>query len=263
MAGMAVVTGGGGGIGGSTGATDNRVLRADGNGGGTLQNSAVTIDDSGNVRLTAAASVVIGTNAYAYNDGVGPTTLDEVTGFTSTTNVQALTADRTITLPNAAGTMVLDTATQVLTNKTVTQNTLRSRVSTQFDVTSSTALANITGLSLTVVAGKTYHFEAFLHTTANVAGGVQFAIAGTATATAVIYEALVDNSAAFAAQGRATTLGSAVGGSTTATTAFCYISGTITVNVGGTLTVQFAQNASNAAASSVLVGSAFTAEIIP
>lgn len=34
---------------GSTGATDNRVLRADGTGGVTVQNSAVSIDDSGNV----------------------------------------------------------------------------------------------------------------------------------------------------------------------------------------------------------------------
>lgn len=39
----------GGSIGGSTGATDNRVLRADGTGGATVQNSAVGIDDSGNV----------------------------------------------------------------------------------------------------------------------------------------------------------------------------------------------------------------------
>lgn len=43
-----------GGVGGSTGATDNRVLRADGTGGATLQNSAVTIDDSGNVTGVAA-----------------------------------------------------------------------------------------------------------------------------------------------------------------------------------------------------------------
>lgn len=39
----------GGGIGGSTGATDNAVLRADGTGGATAQGSAVAIDDSGNV----------------------------------------------------------------------------------------------------------------------------------------------------------------------------------------------------------------------
>lgn len=37
------------GLGGSTGSTDNRILRADGTGGSTVQNSAVTIDDSGNI----------------------------------------------------------------------------------------------------------------------------------------------------------------------------------------------------------------------
>ena len=38
--------GGGGGIGGSTGGVDNAVLRADGTGGATLQNSGLVIDDS-------------------------------------------------------------------------------------------------------------------------------------------------------------------------------------------------------------------------
>lgn len=37
-----------GGIGGSTGATDNAILRADGTGGSTAQSSAATLDDSGN-----------------------------------------------------------------------------------------------------------------------------------------------------------------------------------------------------------------------
>lgn len=43
--------GGGGGIGGSTGATDNAILRADGAGGATLQNSGVTIDDTSNINF--------------------------------------------------------------------------------------------------------------------------------------------------------------------------------------------------------------------
>lgn len=34
---------------GSTGATDNRLLRADGTGGATIQNSPITVDDSGNL----------------------------------------------------------------------------------------------------------------------------------------------------------------------------------------------------------------------
>lgn len=50
------------GIGGSTGATDNRILRADGTGGSTVQSSALTIDDSGNV--TGAATYDAGTGGY-------------------------------------------------------------------------------------------------------------------------------------------------------------------------------------------------------
>lgn len=41
---------GGGGIGGSTGATDNAVLRADGTGGATAQSSGVTISDNGTLQ---------------------------------------------------------------------------------------------------------------------------------------------------------------------------------------------------------------------
>lgn len=42
---------GGSGIGGSTGATDNAILRADGTGGATAQSSGATIDDSGNLKV--------------------------------------------------------------------------------------------------------------------------------------------------------------------------------------------------------------------
>jgi hypothetical protein len=45
---LTVAASGGSSIGGSTGSTDNALLRADGTGGATLQSSAVTIDDSGN-----------------------------------------------------------------------------------------------------------------------------------------------------------------------------------------------------------------------
>ncbi len=132
----------------------------------------------------------------------------------------------------------------------------QSRVSTQFDKTSDTTLANITGLTATVVAGKIYRFEAILFTSSNVAGGVKVAIAGTATATAIVYEGLTTD-AGLTTQTRATALGTAVGGVTAVTAGFIKIYGTITVNAAGTLRVQFAQNASNGTASSVLVGSTF------
>jgi hypothetical protein len=63
----------GAGIGGSTGGADNAVLRADGTGGATLQNSAVTIDDNGAVTVPEiAAPATPGANKvviYAKSDG--------------------------------------------------------------------------------------------------------------------------------------------------------------------------------------------------
>lgn len=54
-------------IGGSTGATDNRLLRADGTGGSTLQNSTILVDDSGNTSGigTLATSGAITQNSVA------------------------------------------------------------------------------------------------------------------------------------------------------------------------------------------------------
>lgn len=140
---------------------------------------------------------------------------------------------------------------------------LSARVSTQFDKTSDTTLANVTGLSRNVEAGRTYAFTAVLYTTSNVAGGVKAAIGGTATATSIIYQAEVMDGSTLATMGtaRATSLGTTVGDVTAVTAARITITGTIVVNAAGMLTVQFAQNASNGSASSVLVNSSF--QLIP
>ena len=138
----------------------------------------------------------------------------------------------------------------------------QKRVTVQFDKTNDTTLTDIPGLSVVVQSGKTYSFEAILYTTSNVAAGVKAAIAGTCTATAIIYEGLTVN-AGLTTQGRAVALSTAVGGVTAVTAAQMKINGTIRVNAGGTLTVQFAQNVAGGSASSVLVGSTFTVENIP
>lgn len=49
---------GGGTIGGSSGSTDNRVIRADGAGGSTVQASEVTIDDTGNIVMLDVGDTV-------------------------------------------------------------------------------------------------------------------------------------------------------------------------------------------------------------
>jgi len=134
-----------------------------------------------------------------------------------------------------------------------------SRVAADFSKTSDTTLANVTGLSVTVGAGRTYTFEAILYTTSNVAGGVKFAIGGTATATSIVTEAIAFDAANTTepVQTRAAALGTALISTTALTVAYVRITGTITVSAGGTLTVQFAQNASNGTASTVLRGSTF------
>ena len=71
---LEIAASGGGGIGGTLGATDNVVPRSDGTGGSTLQASAMVIDDSGNVSgvtwhgntLTEAYG---GTNQTSYTKG--------------------------------------------------------------------------------------------------------------------------------------------------------------------------------------------------
>jgi hypothetical protein len=131
--------------------------------------------------------------------------------------------------------------------------------SATYSKTSDTSLANITGLTLNVKAAYTYSFTAKLYTTSGSSGGVKVAIGGTATATAIVYEGTATNSGTIT-QGRATSLGSAVAAVTNVTAAYVEISGTITVNASGTLTVQFAQNASNGTASNVLANSSFTVQ---
>jgi len=135
---------------------------------------------------------------------------------------------------------------------------LQSRVATQFDKTTDTTLANITGLTRNVAAGLTYDFTATLYIDADATGGSKFAVGGTATATAIIYSVVLTDEGTLAntITSRQTALGGAAGQAGT-TAGVVTIRGTITVNVAGTLTIQFAQNASNGT-SSVLVGSTFS-----
>lgn len=130
----------------------------------------------------------------------------------------------------------------------------------QFDKTNDTTLANIPGLSANVVAGGTYTFGATLFTVSDVGTGVKAAIAGTCTATSIIYEGTLYAAGISVASGatRTTTKGNVVASLTTTTVARIDITGTIVVANAGTLTVQFAENAAIAlTTSSVLINSKF------
>lgn len=127
------------------------------------------------------------------------------------------------------------------------------RVTAQFDKTNDT-LADITGLSVPLRAGNLYRFRAVLFTTSDVAAGVKAAVAFSGAVTNIIYEGFTVNAGATT-QSRATASGTAVGAVTAVTAATITLEGSVAPSAAGNLTVQFAQNATNAAASSVLVGS--------
>lgn len=140
----------------------------------------------------------------------------------------------------------------------------QSRVAANFAVTNSAVLVNITGLTANVSAGKTYRFRAFVPLSCIAAQGFTLAIAGTATATAIIIDAQafdgVGGAAALYAQTNAlgNTLFTGSGAIFGSTNVGAYITGTITVNAAGTLTVQLAQDvAAPATAATAFRGSFF------
>ncbi len=135
----------------------------------------------------------------------------------------------------------------------------QKRVGTQYDKTTNTTLGNITNLSVDVVAGRVYRLSIILYYDADTVGGYKFAISGTCTATffRANINVLQNASATYVLTSRVTSLGSSAGGAGS-TAGVAYIDGFIQVNAGGTLTAQFAQNASNGT-SSILIGSSLFA----
>ena len=127
-----------------------------------------------------------------------------------------------------------------------------------FAVTSSTTLVDVTGLSKIVEAGGVYSFKATLPITTAPTPGAKVAIGGTCTVTNINAVAAYYTAAAVAvATTTSTTLGTAIGGSA-ANHIFITIEGTCTVSANGTLTIMFAQQASNASAATVLANASFT-----
>lgn len=130
-----------------------------------------------------------------------------------------------------------------------------SRVSTQFDKTADNTLANIPGLTSTLVNGVSYSFEVILFVTQDTTGGSKVTIDGTTTASSIRFDMSTHHSGVAIVYTRATALATVGtdGGGGGALTRW-EIRGTITASANGTLIPQFAQN-STTGTSSVLVGS--------
>ena len=226
-----------------------------GSGNFSLNSGAVAVSSNGSFAFTSSSQI------FAPSDGKLTFYNLAASGFTQT-NYGGVTSSFPA-LGTSGSSLEFRTADQSSGANAYFHWGGESRTAAQFDKTSSTALANVPGLSVSVTSGKTYYFTATLYTVSDSAGGVKAAIAGTATATTIIYEGQTTNSGTISGQTRVTSLGSAVGAVTSVTAGRIDISGTITANAGGTLTVQFAQNVSDGTPSSVLVGSTFNVMEFP
>lgn len=224
-------------------------------------NASVTATNAATVYIASApsgsANLTI-TNPYALLVAAGKSlfTGGIVLGAGTTTVAPAQLTSGTNKTTAASGDVEYDGTSLFFTNSGLQRQTIAQTQETvttsDFSKTSDTTLADVTGLTATLVAGKRYRFIAELTGTSNASGGAKFAIGGTATATSIKVAGIIQDSASgITFQSKATALGTAVGGATSVSDWTAVIKGVITVNAAGTLTVQFAQNASSGTGSVV------------
>jgi len=145
--------------------------------------------------------------------------------------------------------------TETLTLTQLTNFEGSTSIVTAQSVTSSTVLVS-SGMSVNLISGATYVFDLYVSVTNGSAGGLKLAFGGTATATSISADTWAYNTTTLAAQGVITSLASnlvAYTGSVTTVN----ITGTIQCSGSGTFNLSFAQNVSNATATTLNVGSNF------
>ena len=132
-----------------------------------------------------------------------------------------------------------------------------SRCTTQLSATSNTTLANVVGMVTDTLQPGTYTFRVNLGTTANAAGGIKagFKQSVASMLTSIRYDSLAFAAAAVAAASGTTATDAASLVASTSAVVNVTITGSVVVALAGTLQLQAAQNASNAAATTVEVGS--------
>jgi len=158
----------------------------------------------------------------------------------------AVAGSTTQTLPAVTGTVASTTGSNLFVADL-------KRCTAQVDATTTT-LANVTGLSFTVVPG-TYQFVGYIDTTCGGTGGVKLAFNYTTAVLSAINANAIALTASAVAQSKTTTTTTqtSIVASNTAFTQV-QLNGTMVVTTGGTVDLQFAENSANST-SSVLVGS--------
>ena len=121
---------------------------------------------------------------------------------------------------------------------------------------SNTTLANITGMSATLLPGVTYIVYGYLACVANATAGIKLALTFTGTTTLFVSDTWAYNTSTLTAEQNAAAVGtiySAAGAVTVVE-----IGGTIIVGTGGKIQLQAAQSVSNATPCTITNGSFIT-----
>lgn len=279
---------GGGGVAGLTSANggtaiaDNVIVRGDGATG--IQGSTLKITDAGElhtlggfidmspgetgivgITISGTTNMLFNTNGSNHGLGVQDGLFAVVRGdagglgFAPSSN---LTTAVDSGLARSAAGVVRVTTGAAAADGWLRGDAGKTRLTGNHTVATNTAtLAAINNLTTTVAAGRHYHFRSVLHCTTVNTSGVKVAISGTATHTDIVYDVIIHgiSTPAFLTSGRATAKDTAIGVTASGTACVVEIIGTTTINAGGTLLVQAAQNAETGAAESVIVlrGSTF------
>lgn len=213
---------------------------------GLLDTTRLIIDKAGNLCVGPSLGPSTGTNGAFFTAGTAASGLVAGTAglyastYGAVTSLQSIAQDgriKDLLWPRAAVTTA------------------------DFSKTNDTVLANITGLTHTLAAGKTYIIDVVLSTSQSNAGGIQVALSGTCTATNVSVSARItdEGSHTTALDAHISALNSPVnvqGGGVT--NSHVFLRGSILVNAGGTLTIQAAQQVSDATPTIVEQGSDFS-----
>ena len=196
------------------------------------------------------------TNAVATITGGTGVTVSGITTVAPNTEVEYLV---TYTAANTLTVVGIQTGATVNGGAVITPNTVLYQPDTlyssaQVNAASSTALANVTGLVQNVAAG-TYKFRCVLPGTSGASGGVKYAFTyTTATVTSCSISGKAFTASAVAVQYTTATASQTSLISDTAAVILSEIDGEIVFASAGQVTLQFAQNASNATTSSVYQG---------
>lgn len=229
----------------------------------TITGGVATVTNTATLYIESEATCTVTGANYAMWVASGQSRFDGNILFAAGTTTVAPATFQTGSLLSSptAGSWGYSTPGLYFTNGTAVRQQVvlsqMTRVSgSNFSVSNDT-LTNVTGLTANVAAGATYDFEIIIYGTCDIAGGMQIALAGTCTATSIIYQGQFGEAGGNVQYApRATALGTGIAMGSGSTAPYLRITGTITVNAAGTLTVQMAEEVTTATAT-VLIGSTF------